>query len=52
MKDQPPEVMDLVMAKFKELSDIMWPGEDLESITDAPAPRAEWQGGLENVDGL
>ncbi|PVF99892.1 hypothetical protein CPB86DRAFT_266755 [Serendipita vermifera] len=48
----PPELMDLVMERFQELSNIMWPGEDLEAIRDVPAPRAEWQGGLENVDGL
>ena len=44
--------MDMILDRFNELSRVLWPDEDLETLRDGPAPRAEWQGGLENVDGL
>ncbi|KAG8836103.1 hypothetical protein FRC17_010036 [Serendipita sp. 399] len=48
----PPEVLDMIMNRFNELSRELWPEEDLETAREAPAPRERWQGGLENVDGL
>ncbi|KAG8760172.1 hypothetical protein FRC14_003928 [Serendipita sp. 396] len=48
----PPEMMDMIMNRFEELSQVLWPEEDLETAREGPAPRGLWQGGLENVDGL
>ncbi|CAG7851729.1 SubName: Full=Uncharacterized protein {ECO:0000313/EMBL:CCA74654.1} [Serendipita indica DSM 11827] len=48
----PSEVMDMILGRFNELSRVLWPDEDLEALREGPAPRTEWQGGLENVDGL
>jgi len=40
------------MAYFEELSAQLWPGVDLASVRDRAAPRSEWEGGLENIEGL
>jgi hypothetical protein len=52
MQFQPQEVMEMILHQFDELSEKMWPAEDLASARAGPAPRDEWQGGLENVEGL
>jgi hypothetical protein len=44
--------MEMIFTRFRELEKSMWPEEDLETAREGPAPRAEWQGGLENVEGL
>ena len=40
------------MAYFEELSSQLWPSMDLASVRDRAAPRSEWEGGLENTEGL
>lgn len=40
------------MAYFEELSSQLWPGTDLASVRGHAAPRSEWEGGLENIEGL
>lgn len=42
----------MILGRFNELSGKIWPDEDLASARSRPAPRDEWQGGLENVEGL
>jgi hypothetical protein len=44
--------MEMIFTRYRELERSMWPGEDYETAREGPAPRAEWQGGLENVEGL
>ncbi|KIM32834.1 hypothetical protein M408DRAFT_187272 [Serendipita vermifera MAFF 305830] len=44
--------MDTIFSRYTELEKSLWPDEDLETLREGPAPRPEWQGGLENVDGL
>ena len=40
------------MAYFEDLSSQLWPSMDLASVRDRAAPRSEWEGGLENIEGL
>jgi len=44
--------MDVIFTRYKDLETNLWPDGNLETAREGPAPRAEWQGGLENVDGL
>ena len=44
--------MALIMVYFEELGAGLWPGVDLASVRDRAPPRSEWEGGLENIEGL